>query len=112
MDDPSVDGDARPPDKPYTGERRTRLSAAWLGIIAGIFALLVVLIFILQNLQNVKLSFLRLHIQLPLGVALLFAVILGAVIVVAIGSARIVQLRMVAIRARHRGTKSKPSPSP
>jgi uncharacterized integral membrane protein len=40
--------------------------------------------------------------QLPLAVALLFALILGAVIVFAFGAARILQLRMVAGRARRK----------
>lgn len=40
--------------------------------------------------------------HLPLAVALLFALILGAVIVFAFGAARILQLRMVAGRARRK----------
>ena len=42
------------------------------------------------------------------GVALLFAMILGAVIVFAFGAARILQLRMVAGRARRKGPGSSP----
>jgi len=44
--------------------------------------------------------------QLPLAVALLFALILGAVIVFAFGAARILQLRMVAGRARRKDPSS------
>ena len=69
-----------------------------------------ILIFILQNLQSLDLSFLAFHGRLPLAVALLFAVILGAVIAVAFGGARIRQLRMVARRAqRHEEASSSPS---
>jgi uncharacterized integral membrane protein len=46
--------------------------------------------------------------NLPLAVALLFALLLGAVIVFAFGAARIMQLRMVAGRARHKGPSSSP----
>jgi putative membrane protein len=79
---------------------RTRLSGAWTALVIGILALVAILVFILQNLQSVELSFLAFHGRLPLAVALLFAVVLGAIIVVAFGGARILQLRMVARRAR------------
>ena len=85
---------------PYPGEEHTRLSGAWTALIIGILALVLILVFILQNLQSVEISFLVFHGHLPLAVALLFAVILGAVIVLAFGGARIAQLRGVAKRAR------------
>jgi uncharacterized integral membrane protein len=71
-------------------------------------ALLLILVFILQNVQSVELSFLVFHGHLPLAVALLFAVILGSIIVLAFGGARITQLRMVARRARRQGVKASP----
>ena len=67
-----------------------------------------ILIFILQNLQSVQLSFLFFQGHLPLAVALLFAVILGAAIVLAFGGARIIQLRVVARASRRRGVKTSP----
>lgn len=98
------------PDAPETteslpGERRTRLSGAWTAIVVGLVALVVILIFILQNQQSVQVSFLMFNGSLPLAVALLFALILGAVIVVAFGAARILQLRMVAGRARRKNAR-------
>ena len=90
----------QPEPEPYPGEERTRLSGAWTALVIGILALVLILIFILQNLQSVEISFLVFHGHLPLAVALLFAVILGAVIVLAFGGARIAQLRGVARRAR------------
>jgi lipopolysaccharide assembly protein A len=101
-----LSSDSPPPTKeqpapgPYPGEERTRLSGAWTALVIGILALVLILIFILQNLQSVEISFLVFHGHLPLAVALLFAVILGAVIVLAFGGARITQLRGVAKRAR------------
>jgi uncharacterized integral membrane protein len=90
----------QPEPEPYPGEEHTRLSGAWTALVIGILALVLILIFILQNLQSVEISFLVFHGHLPLAVALLFAVILGAVIVLAFGAARITQLRGVAKRAR------------
>jgi putative membrane protein len=89
--------------EPLPGERQTRLSGAWTAIVVGLVALVLILVFILQNQQSVDLTFLFFKGHLPLAVALLFALILGAVIVVAFGAARILQLRMVAGRARRKG---------
>ena len=99
VDSPSSQ-DVQPGGKRYPGERHTRLSGAWTALVIGILALVVILVFILQNLQSVELSFLSFHGRLPLAVALLFAVILGAVIVLAFGGARIIQLRLAVRRAR------------
>jgi uncharacterized integral membrane protein len=89
--------------EPYPVEQHTRLSGAWTALVIGIVALVLILAFVLQNLQSVELSFLAFHGHLPLAIALLFAVILGAVIVMAFGGARIVQLRLVARHARRQG---------
>jgi uncharacterized integral membrane protein len=94
--------------KPYPGERQTRLSGAWTALIVGIVALVVILIFILQNLQSAEVYFLVFHGHLPLAVALLFAMVLGAVVVLAFGGGRILQLRLVARRARRRDAQARP----
>ena len=72
---------------------RTRTSTVWTAVVVLVASLILVLVFILQNLQTVAVSFLVFHGQLPLGVALLVAATLGGVIVVAAGAARVVQLR-------------------
>jgi lipopolysaccharide assembly protein A len=95
-------------DEPLPGERRTRLSGAWTAIVIGLLALVAILVFILQNQQSVEVAFLIFHGHLPLAVAMLFALILGAVVVFAFGTARIFQLRMVAGRARRKGPSSPP----
>jgi uncharacterized integral membrane protein len=92
--------DAPGSQDPYPGEARTRLSGAWTGLVAGILALVVILVFILQNQQGVELTFLSFHGSLPLAVALLLAATSGAVLVLGFGGARILQLRRVAKRAR------------
>ena len=93
---------------PDPGERQTRLSGAWTALIVGIAALVVILVFVLQNLQSVRVNFLIFDGELPLAIALLSAMILGAIIVLAFGGGRILQLRMVARRARLRRVKASP----
>jgi len=85
---------------PLRGENRTRLSGAWTAVVIGMVTLVVILVFILQNQKSVDVSFLIFEGRLPLAVALMFAMILGAFIVFAFGAARLLQLRMVAGRAR------------
>jgi lipopolysaccharide assembly protein A len=107
MDSPSPPKE-QPGQEPYPGERHTRLSGAWTALVIGMVALVLILVFILQNLQSVELSFLAFHGHLPLAIALFFAVILGAIIAAAFGGARITQLRMVARRARRPGVTASP----
>jgi len=94
--------------KPLPGERQTRMSGAWTSLVVGVLVLVVILIFILQNLQSVGVYFLFFHGHLPLAVALLFAMVLGAVVVLAFGAGRILQLRLVAMRARRQGPQTTP----
>ncbi len=103
MDDSTADGGQSPPES-LPGESRTRLSGAWTAVVVGVIALAVILVFILQNQQSVEVTFLMFHGRLPLAVALLFALILGAVIVFTFGAARLLQLRIVAGRARRKGS--------
>jgi uncharacterized integral membrane protein len=70
--------------------------------------MIVILVFILQNLQSVEVHFLFFQGHLPLAIALLFAMVLGAVVVLAFGAGRILQLRLVARRARHQGGHETP----
>jgi uncharacterized integral membrane protein len=80
--------------------RHTRLSRAWV-VTAGALVLLVALIiFIAQNNEKVKIQFLGLHGQFSLALALLMAAVAGGLIVVGIGTARIIQLRRTARRHR------------
>jgi uncharacterized integral membrane protein len=67
--------------------------------VAGAVVLLLLLIFILENTQRVKVSYLGADGHLPLGVALLLAAAGGALIVGLVGIARIVQLRARTRRA-------------
>lgn len=79
---------------------RSRISGMWVGLILSAIVLLFLLIFILQNLDPVQISFLGAVGTLPTGVALLLAAIAGVLLVAIPGSARIVQLRRAARKGR------------
>jgi len=80
----------------------TRISGIRTALIVGILALIVVLIFIIQNAHAVSISFLGAHLQLSLAVALLLAAVAGALVMAAAGTARITELRQVVRRDRRR----------
>ena len=70
------------------------------GLIAGVAALIVVMIFIIQNAHAVNITFLGAHLRMSLAVALFLAAIAGALVMAAAGTARITQLRRVMRRDR------------
>ena len=82
--------------------QRTRVSGIWVASIAAVVVLLLLLIFILQNGDRVKINIFGANPTLPLGVALLLAAVLGALLVALIGAARVVQLRHTARRMARR----------
>ena len=77
---------------------RTRIGGTWVAVVIAVLVLIFLLIFIMQNLTGVRVFFLGAAGTLPLGVAMLFAAIAGALLVALIGSARILQLRHAARR--------------
>jgi lipopolysaccharide assembly protein A len=98
---PSANGSAPPPPPaPPLRPERTRISGMRTGLITGVAALAVVMIFIIQNAHAVNISFLGAHLRLSLAVALLLAAIAGALAMAAAGTARITQLRRIMRRNR------------
>ena len=71
----------------------TRTSRAWLKVLPALVVLAVILVFVFQNPKDVKVRLFTFSGTLPLSVALLGAVVLGALMVLALGSVRIFQLR-------------------
>jgi uncharacterized integral membrane protein len=104
---PSVNGSAPPlpapplpaPQPPGRGQLQTRTSGMRTWLIAGFAALVVAVIFIIQNAHAANISFLGVHLVLPLAAALLLAAIAGALAMAAAGPARVTQLRQVIRRA-------------
>ena len=97
--------DAEPTLPQHTIEP-TRTSMVWTMVGIGVVLLVAILVFILQNGQRVRVRFLMANGTLALGVALLFAALLGALLVLVAGAARVLQLRVVA--RRHRRTDQGP----
>jgi uncharacterized integral membrane protein len=101
-----------PPDAEVTGPEHakptlqqhtvepTRTSMVWTMVGIGVVLLVAILVFILQNGQRVRVRFLVVNGTLPLGAALLFAALLGALLVLVAGAARVLQLRVVSRRHR------------
>ncbi|MFS8095741.1 lipopolysaccharide assembly protein LapA domain-containing protein [Lentzea alba] len=89
--------------------RPTRISGTWIAVLVAIVVLIFLLVFILQNGDNATIYFLWGEASLPLGVALLFGAIGGAVLVAVVGAARILQLRRQAKRVTGRPDSSSPA---
>jgi uncharacterized integral membrane protein len=69
-------------------------------LIAGAIVLILLLVFILENTQSVKISYFGASAHIALGVALLIAAIGGALLLGVVGTARILQLRRHVRRRR------------
>ena len=106
------DAGVAPPDEPLGAQPdisraqrseaipKTRTARAHNALIAGAIVLILLLVFILENTESVKVSYFGAGFHLPLGVALLLAAIGGALLVGIVGTARIVQLRRSVRRQR------------
>jgi uncharacterized integral membrane protein len=78
----------------------TRTSRAWIRLLPVLVVLVVILVFVFQNPKDVKVRLFTFSGTLPLSVALLGAVVLGALMALALGSVRIFQLRKQVRRKR------------
>jgi uncharacterized integral membrane protein len=88
--------------RPEPAVRRTRTGGLVIGLVFSALVLVFLLVFILQNLDSVRISFLGFGGSLPVGVALLLAAIAGLLLVAIPGGARMLQLRRAARRAAKR----------
>jgi len=100
---PAADPTPRPVEQATTRVPRkavpfTRTAAVWWALIGGTLILIVLLIFIGQNLDPITIHFLGWHWDVSRGIAFLVSAICGSLITVAIGAARMVQLRRAAKR--------------
>jgi uncharacterized integral membrane protein len=101
-----------PPPPPPTGTAGkepafglTRAGALWTTLSIGFLILIVLLIFIAQNTGSVRFTFFGWHWSLPLGVAILASAVVGGLITVAAGTARILQLRRAGKRQHAAATR-------
>ena len=72
--------------------RRSRSRAAWFALVVGAVVLIFMLIFVLQNPVSARFTFLAWDFTIPLGVAVLFAGIGGALITAMVGTIRMIVL--------------------
>ncbi|MCU1640157.1 MAG: putative rane protein [Nocardia sp.] len=78
------------------GVLKTRAGYAWIGLVFAAVLGIVLLIFILQNLEQASVSLFGWTWNLPIGVLVLLAVISGALVTALVGGYRILQLRRAA----------------
>ena len=100
--EPTVAAPTGPSERVPTKPPRTRTSTAFSGFVAGAIVLILLLVFILENTQSVKVSYFGASGHLALGVALLLAAVGGALLVGLLGAARIAQVRRHARRRARR----------
>jgi uncharacterized integral membrane protein len=89
-----------PPTASANRVPRTRTGAAWFGICATALLSVVLIVFMVQNTRSVRVDFLWMDGSLPLALALLIAAAGAALLTMAVGAARITQLRRLS-RQRH-----------
>jgi uncharacterized integral membrane protein len=82
--------------KPQSAVKFTRAAALWAALITGFVVLIILLVFIMQNTDSTTIHFFGWDWNLPVGVAILLAAVCGGLLTVAVGTARIVQLRRAA----------------
>jgi uncharacterized integral membrane protein len=89
---PAVAGAARP--------KHSRTGAAWVALIVAAIVFIFLLVFIMQNSGPVQVQYFGFDWTMSLGVAMMFAAVLGALTAGLLGTVRILQLRARARRAR------------
>ncbi len=85
-----------------TGLGHTRTSGIWAAVVGLVVLLILLAVFVLQNVQEVEVSYFGWEGRAPLAAALLIAAASGAVIAVIAGTLRILQLRRRVRRAQRR----------
>lgn len=90
------------------GIRHTRTSATWVATAVVVVFLVALIDFIVQNTRHVRVEFFGIHGTIPVAVALLAAAVSGAIVVLAIGVARVAQLRL-SMRRTRRGRNAEDS---
>lgn len=100
-------------DPPPTGDKAepqhvTRAAVVWAATVAGLAILALLIVFILQNQDQVHVQYFGLIGAVPLGMALFIAAVTGGFLVAIAGAIRITQLRIMATRVRRRSPARPP----
>lgn len=95
VEDPVLDTKpALPP--PDAAGKFTRAGALWTALAIGFLVLILLLVFILQNMDRAPVSLFGWSWSLPVGISLLLAAVAGGLLTFLVGTARILQLRRAA----------------
>lgn len=79
--------------KPKKDVQGSVAGTTWVGLIIGALLLILLLVFIMQNQDSVELQLFAWSMNFPIGVGMLIAAIIGALIMAIVGGLRILQLR-------------------
>lgn len=78
----------------------TRTSTVWALVAVGLVLALLMLVFVAQNGDQMRWEFLWIDFTLAGGLAVLFAAVAGGLVVILVGAARLLQVRLAARRHR------------
>lgn len=87
-------------EPPAHAPRATGVARLWVSLALATVLLVLLIIFIAENSRSVTVSFLGIHGHISLGLALLIAAVIGALVALLAGTARILQLRREVRRAK------------
>ncbi len=87
-----------PPTTPRKRSLRTRTGYTWVALVAAAVLGIILLVFILQNLDKAEVTLFFWSFSIPLGITILLSVIAGALVMALVGGGRILQLRRAAKR--------------
>jgi len=97
--DPDVvpDPAAQPtPKAPESAVKFTRTAALWTALVVGFLVLILLLVFILQNGDDVTLKLFAWQLTMQKGVAILLSAVLGGLLAFSVAGVRLLQLRLAA----------------
>ena len=103
-------GAGTPSSRPIGGPPHpTRAGLVWTATVTVLVLLGLLIVFILQNQEQVYVQYFGLAGSLPLGIALSIAAVFGGLLVAITGAIRIAQLRTAATRLRHQTPRRLPT---
>ena len=88
-------------------KKRSFSRAAWFALIVGAIVLIFLLVFVVQNNVPTQFTFWAWTFTLPLGVAVLFAAIAGALVTAMVGTARMFVLGRSVRNLEHQRDKTR-----
>lgn len=90
---PAVTDTRSQAEKNSDGIKHTRAAALYTGLVVGALIVILLMVFILQNLDSVPIYLFTWEFNLPVGIAVLLAAVGGALVMAAAGGVRILQVR-------------------